>query len=64
MMPTTHPSKAKAKSYPKANKFKSLNLEYEPRTLYQDFYFKPRRKAVDWRLVSSISVDDIVQNVN
>ena len=40
------------------------NLTFqEPRTAHQEFFFKPRRKQVDWRLISSVNLDDIIQNV-
>jgi hypothetical protein len=32
--------------------------------LHQDFYYKPRRKPIDWRLLSSIDINQITTDNN
>ena len=71
MLPTTLASSSATRKIKHQNTSKHLKIKQklvfeeatQPRSVHQDFYFKPRRQQVDWRLISSINVDDIVENV-
>jgi len=56
----------KAPKLPKKSKTKSakpfIAISAKNSSPLDDFYFKPKRKQINWRLLSTINIDDIVPN--
>jgi Iguana/Dzip1-like DAZ-interacting protein N-terminal len=46
------------------NQKHSHTLQEDSTPLHQDFFYKPRRKIIDWRLLASIDINEITRDNN